>query len=216
MSHLSTYTINPDNSLTSIGSAADGFTAACWISTARGFYYISNAGSGNLSAYTLDASGAPVLMGVRGHDRTRCDRLGGHPRPALPLRGVRRCRRAAGLPREPRRHSHLDPDDHRTAQLPRSKGSRSTDQRSSPCGGPHARAATGRLQRSCPAAAVHALGPRHRRHRIHREVEASREALVAASNSRSHPPTRHPERVLAHAPPAAFRPSGPGPCSGGP
>ena len=64
MSHLSTYTINPDNSLTGIGSTADGFTAACWISAARGFYYISNAGSGNVSAYTLNSSGVPVLMGV--------------------------------------------------------------------------------------------------------------------------------------------------------
>ena len=54
--------INHDNSLTDIGSAADGQVAACWISAARGFYYISNAGSGNLSSFTLNGSGAPVLV----------------------------------------------------------------------------------------------------------------------------------------------------------
>ena len=62
MSHLSTYSVNPDNSLTTIGSAADGQMAACWISAARGFYYISNAASGNLSSFMLNGSGVPVLV----------------------------------------------------------------------------------------------------------------------------------------------------------
>ena len=62
MSHLTTYAIKPDNSLTGIGSVADGYIAACWISAARGFYYISNAGSGNLSSYELNGSGAPLLV----------------------------------------------------------------------------------------------------------------------------------------------------------
>ena len=61
-SYLSTYTINPDNSLTNIGSATDGQMAACWVSAARGFYYVSNAGSGNVSSFMLDSSGAPVLV----------------------------------------------------------------------------------------------------------------------------------------------------------
>jgi hypothetical protein len=61
-SHLSTYTISPDNSLTGIGSVADGFTAACWISAAHGFYYVSNAGSGNVSSFTINGSGVPALV----------------------------------------------------------------------------------------------------------------------------------------------------------
>jgi len=61
-SYLSTYTINPDNSLAAIGSETDTQAAACWVSTARGFYYVSNAGSGTLSSFSLDGSGAPVLV----------------------------------------------------------------------------------------------------------------------------------------------------------
>jgi len=61
-SYLSTYAINPDNSLTNIGSVSDGQAAACWVSAARGFYYVSNAGSGNVSSFSLDGSGAPVLV----------------------------------------------------------------------------------------------------------------------------------------------------------
>jgi 6-phosphogluconolactonase (cycloisomerase 2 family) len=60
-SYLSTYTITPDNSLASIGSTADTQAAACWVSAARGFYYVSNAGSGTVSSFTLDGSGVPVL-----------------------------------------------------------------------------------------------------------------------------------------------------------
>ena len=61
-SFLSTYTINHDNSLTTIGSTADTQAAACWVSTARGFYYVSNAGSGTVSSFKLDSSGVPVLV----------------------------------------------------------------------------------------------------------------------------------------------------------
>jgi hypothetical protein len=61
---ISTYIINPDDSLTTIGSAADStVSAACWISAARGFYFVSNAGTGNISTYVLSASGVPSLVG---------------------------------------------------------------------------------------------------------------------------------------------------------
>ena len=60
-SYLSTYTINPDNTVTNIGSVTDGQAAACWVSVARGFYYVSNAGSGTVSSFTLNGSGVPVL-----------------------------------------------------------------------------------------------------------------------------------------------------------
>ncbi len=61
-SFLSTYAINPDNSITNIGSVTDGQAAACWVSAARGFFYVSNAGSGDVSSFKLDGSGAPVLV----------------------------------------------------------------------------------------------------------------------------------------------------------
>ena len=61
-SFLSTYSVNPDNSLTAIGSTADTQAAACWVSAARSFYYVSNAGSGTVSSFTLNSSGVPVLV----------------------------------------------------------------------------------------------------------------------------------------------------------
>ena len=50
-----------------IGSADDtthSVAASCWISTAAGYYFVSNAGSANLSTYMLDASGVPSLVGM--------------------------------------------------------------------------------------------------------------------------------------------------------
>ena len=63
-STVSTYAINPDDTLTTIGSAADGQPAACWISMARGFYFVSNAGGANISTYALDSSGMPSVIGT--------------------------------------------------------------------------------------------------------------------------------------------------------
>ena len=61
-SFLSTYAINHDNSLTAIGSTADTQAAACWVSAARGFFYVSNAGSGTVSSFRLEGSGVPALV----------------------------------------------------------------------------------------------------------------------------------------------------------
>ena len=49
---------------------------------------------------------------------------------------------------------------------------------------------------------------------IRREVEATREAVIATDKQSS--PPRHPERLLVHAEVAASRPSGPGPRAGSP
>ena len=64
MSTVSTYSINANNSLTTLGSAPDGQTAAGWITAALGHFYVSNSGSANISAFTLNSSGQPVLVGV--------------------------------------------------------------------------------------------------------------------------------------------------------
>ena len=63
-STVSTYAINQSGTLTTIGSAADGQPAACWISMARGFYFVSNAGGANISTYALDSSGVPRVIGT--------------------------------------------------------------------------------------------------------------------------------------------------------
>jgi 6-phosphogluconolactonase (cycloisomerase 2 family) len=63
-STVSTYTINADGSLTVIGSAPDGQTAACWITAARGFYFVSNAGSASISTYSVTGSGLPGVVGA--------------------------------------------------------------------------------------------------------------------------------------------------------
>jgi 6-phosphogluconolactonase (cycloisomerase 2 family) len=58
---VSTYTVNADGTLTNIGSVADGATALCWITEAKGVFYGSNAGSGTVSSFTVDGAGSPSL-----------------------------------------------------------------------------------------------------------------------------------------------------------
>ena len=61
---MSTYLVNGDRTLTTLGSAADGQAAGCWIVGARGYFYVSNAGSANLSSFQLGPDGSPALIGV--------------------------------------------------------------------------------------------------------------------------------------------------------
>lgn len=44
----------------------DGQAALCWVTSADGFYYVANAGSNTLSAYTVAASGMLSLVGSTG------------------------------------------------------------------------------------------------------------------------------------------------------
>ncbi len=89
---ISTYTINPDDSLTTVGSVSDGFAAACWISAARGYYLVSNAGGGNVSTFSLDAGGLPSVVGAAAPAAGGTIDSVATRRPALPLRRVRRRR----------------------------------------------------------------------------------------------------------------------------
>jgi 6-phosphogluconolactonase (cycloisomerase 2 family) len=61
-SSVTTYRIQPTGTLTDPKSQSDGQTALCWIVTARGFYFVSNTGSNNLSSFRIDASGQPTLL----------------------------------------------------------------------------------------------------------------------------------------------------------
>ena len=66
MSSVTTYTINPNRTLTNPQSQTDNQVALCWIVEARGFFYVSNTGSNNLSGYRIDGSGRPTLIGATG------------------------------------------------------------------------------------------------------------------------------------------------------
>jgi 6-phosphogluconolactonase (cycloisomerase 2 family) len=61
-SSATTYRVNANGSLTSLGTVSDGAAALCWISGANGYFYGSNAGSGTVSSFSENASGAPVLV----------------------------------------------------------------------------------------------------------------------------------------------------------
>ncbi|MGP8058186.1 MAG: lactonase family protein [Acidimicrobiales bacterium] len=60
-STVSTYAVEPNGSLTLLGSAGDGGTALCWITGVNGTFYGSNAGTGTLSSFSVNGAGAPVL-----------------------------------------------------------------------------------------------------------------------------------------------------------
>ncbi len=61
-SAVSTYSIGASGSLTLVGSVPDGKAALCWISSAQGYFFGSNAGSGDVSSFGETAGGAPTLL----------------------------------------------------------------------------------------------------------------------------------------------------------
>jgi 6-phosphogluconolactonase (cycloisomerase 2 family) len=61
-SSVTTYSVNANGTLTSLGTVTDKAAALCWISGANGFFYGSNAGSGTVSSFTENSAGAPVLV----------------------------------------------------------------------------------------------------------------------------------------------------------
>ena len=63
---VSTYTLDPDGTLSGAQSQADGQAALCWITAAASNYYVANAGSATISGYRVDANGAPSLIGATG------------------------------------------------------------------------------------------------------------------------------------------------------
>src|SRR5918999_4291865 len=65
-SAVTTYTINANRTLSNPQSQSDGQVALCWIVEARGFFYVSNTGSNNLSGYRIDGNGRPTLIGPTG------------------------------------------------------------------------------------------------------------------------------------------------------
>lgn len=63
---LTSYTLNGDGTISNAQTQADGQAAACWVTSARGFFYVANAGSSSISGYTVSAAGTPKLIGANG------------------------------------------------------------------------------------------------------------------------------------------------------
>ena len=63
-SSVSTYQVHADGTLTTIGSQPDSQAALCWIDRDGQTFFAANAGSGSVSAFRLDASGHPILVGT--------------------------------------------------------------------------------------------------------------------------------------------------------
>jgi hypothetical protein len=61
-SSVTTYKIQPGGTLSDPKSQSDGQVALCWILQVRGYYFVSNTGSNNLSSFQIDSSGQPTLL----------------------------------------------------------------------------------------------------------------------------------------------------------
>jgi len=60
---LATFAISGDGTLHHLGSALTGQMATCWIAPDGQFFYVSNAGSANVTGYTVTSGGHPVSLG---------------------------------------------------------------------------------------------------------------------------------------------------------
>ncbi len=65
-SALHTYSTGNGGALTSLSSLGDGQKAACWVTAADGYYFVANAGSSNISGYTVSSDGGLSLVGTTG------------------------------------------------------------------------------------------------------------------------------------------------------
>jgi 6-phosphogluconolactonase (cycloisomerase 2 family) len=61
-SSVSTYTVNANGTLTFLATVSDGQGALCWISGANGYFFGSNAASGNVSSFDENGAGVPQLV----------------------------------------------------------------------------------------------------------------------------------------------------------
>jgi DNA-binding beta-propeller fold protein YncE len=63
-SAVATFTVNRDDTLTSLSTVGTGQAATCWIVGVDGTVYTGNAGSGNLSGYRVQAAGTLTSLGT--------------------------------------------------------------------------------------------------------------------------------------------------------
>jgi hypothetical protein len=60
---LATFTLRPNGTTTPIDAVGTGAMATCWVTSARGYLYASNAGSASVSTFVTSAPGALSLEG---------------------------------------------------------------------------------------------------------------------------------------------------------
>ncbi|HEY6428768.1 MAG TPA: hypothetical protein VIX84_16215 [Acidimicrobiales bacterium] len=65
---LSTFGLTPRGALSPIDTVATGESATCWVATAQGSFFASNAGSANISTFAEQPSGQLTLLGASGTD----------------------------------------------------------------------------------------------------------------------------------------------------
>jgi DNA-binding beta-propeller fold protein YncE len=62
-SSITSYNINTDGSLAVVDASVGNHQAAtCWVTTARGFFFVANAGSADLSGYAINSAGTLSLI----------------------------------------------------------------------------------------------------------------------------------------------------------
>jgi hypothetical protein len=61
-SALTTYSVARDGQLTELGSTTDGLAALCWVATNGTYFFGDNAGSADVTTYTIGASGTPTVV----------------------------------------------------------------------------------------------------------------------------------------------------------
>jgi Lactonase, 7-bladed beta-propeller len=61
-SSLTTYALSSDGTLSDPRSLTDAQAALCWLTSVRGYYYVSNTGSNTVSGYRLSPDGTPSLV----------------------------------------------------------------------------------------------------------------------------------------------------------
>jgi 6-phosphogluconolactonase (cycloisomerase 2 family) len=65
---LSTYSLAPNGTLSPIATVATGQSATCWVTSAQGVFFASNAGSAKVSSFAEQLSGQLGLLGATGTD----------------------------------------------------------------------------------------------------------------------------------------------------
>ncbi|HEY2564324.1 MAG TPA: beta-propeller fold lactonase family protein [Acidimicrobiales bacterium] len=60
---LGTFTLNQDGTVTPVDTVGTGQTATCWVTTAQGYFFASNAGSASISSFQASPSAQLTLLG---------------------------------------------------------------------------------------------------------------------------------------------------------
>ncbi len=66
-SSVATFTLDPDGTVTLLDSVATGQSATCWVSSAQGYLYASNAGGPSVSGYQVAPNGSLTSLGAATH-----------------------------------------------------------------------------------------------------------------------------------------------------